>query len=340
MAVLASNVPTLIDIVQGLAPDGSQLHVAEVLKQTNPILEDMTWMEGNLLTGHKDSVRTSLPEGSWRSLNAGVPITKGSTTPIEETCALLEDYSQVDAEIAKISGNVEAYRLKEGRAHIQGNSHKMARTLMYGNTAAGDGFTGFGNRFNNMNAANDQKAGQILDCGGTGTKLRSIYLIGWSHDTVTGIYPKNTVGGLQHEDVTTPGAGTDSMVLRDGAGNPYQGYMDHWVWRCGLMVKDYRYVVRAANIDVDALVKNKATGADIEDIMTQMVEMIEGLEGVRAAFYAPRELTSMLRRQMNNTKGTFLSWDEAGGKKVMNFGEVPVRRTDALKVNESRVISA
>ena len=338
MAALASNVPTLIDIVQGLAPDGSQLHIAEVLKQTNPILEDMTWMEGNLVTGHKDSVRTSLPEGSWRSLNAGVPITKSGTTPIEETCALLEDYSQVDAEIAKLSGNVEGHRLKEGRAHIQGNSNKMARTLLYGNTAAGDRFTGFGNRYNSLNTSTDQKAKQILDCGGSGTKLRSIYLIGWSHDTVTGIYPKHTVGGLQHEDVTTPGAGTDTMVLRDAAGNPYQGYMDHWVWRCGLMVKDWRYVVRAANIDVDTLVKTKATGADIEDIMTQMVEMIESLEGVRAAFYVPRELSSMLRRQMNTTKGTFLSWDQAGGKKVMNFGEVPVRRTDALFVNESRVV--
>ena len=339
MAVLASNVPTLIDVVNQLAPDGSQLEIAEVLKQTNPILEDMTWMEGNLVTGHKDSVRTSLPEGSWRSLNAGVPITKSGTTPIEETCAVLEDYSQVDAEIAKLSGNVDGYRLKEGRAHIQGNGNKMARTLMYGNTAAGDGFTGFANRFNTLNAANDQKAGQILDCAGTGTKLRSIYLIGWSHDTVTGIYPKGTIGGLPHEDVTTPGAGTDTMVLRDGAGDPYQGYMDHWIWRTGLMVKDWRYVVRAANIDIDTLDKNKATGADIEDIMTQMVEMIESLEGVRAAFYVPRELSAMLRRQMNNTKGTFLSWDEAGGKKVMNFGEVPVRRTDALKVNESRVVA-
>lgn len=340
MSVLATGVPTLIDIVKELAPDGSQLDTAEVLKQTNPVLEDMTWMEGNLVTGHRDSVRTALPDPSFRALNEGVPVTKGGSTPVEETCALLEDYSQVDAELANLSGNVDAYRLKQGRPHQQGMSHKMARTLFYGNAASDPkGFTGFGPRYNTLDPAKSATAAQVIDAGGSGAKLRSVYLIGWSHETVTGIYPKNTIGGLQHEDVTTPGAGVDTMVLRDANGNPYQGYMDHWVWRCGLLVKDWRFIVRIANIDLDTLTKNKASGADLEDLLVQATETIESLDGVRAAFYAPRAVSSMLRRQMNTSKSAFLSWDDAGGKKVLNFSEVPVRRADALNVNESRVIA-
>lgn len=335
MSVLASGVPTLIDIVSELAPDGSQLEVAEVLRKVNPILDDMVWVEGNTLTGHKDSVRTALPTPSFRAINSGVPVTKGASTPIEETAALLEDYSQVDAELANLAGDIGAYRVKQGRPHMQGMSQTQATTLFYGNIAANPrAYTGFGPRFNSLSGPT---GGQVIDAGGTGTNLRSVYLIGWSTDTVFGIYPKGTVAGLQHEDVTQAGAGTDTMTLTDPDGKLYQGYRDHWIWRCGLMVKDWRYVVRIANIDLDTLTPDKSTGADLEDLMVIATETMQSLEGVRPAFYMPRDVSTALRRQLNTSKSAFMSWNEAGGKQIMNFSEIPTRRTDALNVDEARV---
>lgn len=342
MATIGSGVATLTDILAELAPDGSQLDTAEVLKQVNPVLEDMTWMEGNLLTGHKDSVRTALPTPSFRAINEGVPVTKGAVTQIEETCAMLEDFSQVDRELAILSGNIEAYRLKQARPHQQGMSHKMAETLFYGNAQAGDpkSFTGFAPRFNSLSGPT---AGQIIDAGGTGSGLRSVYLVGWSDETVTGIYPKNTIGGLQHEDATNAsGSGSGSIpgaaTLLDANGNLFMGYRDHWTWRCGLMVKDYRFVVRIANIDIDLLTKDKSTGADLQDLLVLATETIETLQGVRAAFYAPRAISAFLRRQLLQDKNAFMSWSEMGGQRVMTFGEVPVRRTDALNVEETEVV--
>lgn len=118
MAVQASGVATLLDVLSTMAPDGKQMDIGEVLTQQNEMLDDMTWREGNTITGHRDAVRTSLPTPSFRAINEGVPVTKSGSTPIEETAALLEDFSRVDRELAILSGDVNAYRLREARPHI------------------------------------------------------------------------------------------------------------------------------------------------------------------------------------------------------------------------------
>lgn len=343
MAVQGSGVTTLIDVLTELAPDGKQLDIAEVLTQKNAILEDMHWEEGNLATGHKDGMRTVLPNPSFRALNAGVPVTKAGSTPVEETCALLEDFSQVDRELAIMSGNVDAYRLKQARPHVEGMSNKQAQTLFYGNAAVNPlEYTGFAARFNTGDEATDNAATQVIDAGGTGSDLRSIWLVGWGPDSVFGIYPKNTRGGLDHEDATNAsGEGAHGFPaaarLLDENGNSYMGYADHWIWRCGLFIKDWRYVVRIANIDLSAITLDKSSGPNLEDLMIQAEERLESTSGVRPVFYLPRELNTYMRRQINAEKAANTSWEEVGGKRLMMFGDTPIRRTDALNVSEAQV---
>lgn len=340
MAVQASGVATLMDLLSEMDPGGKLLDTAEVLTKHSEVLEDMTWLEGNTTTGHKDSVRLSKPTPSFRAINEGVPVTKGASTQIEETAALLEDFSQVDKELAVLSGNIAGYRLKQAQPHQEGMVDKMAQTLFYGNAGTNPKeFTGFAPRFNAKSSTSGAQGGQILDAGGTGSDLRSIWLIGWSERTVTGIYPKNTMAGLQHEDVTARGEAGD--VLQDANGNNYIGYRDHWLWRCGLMVKDWRYVVRIANIDVSTLVKTAASGADIQDLMIQALELIEDTNGVKPAFYVPRSIRSMFRRQIQNKANLNLAWGDQrsiSGQRVLTFDEVPVRRTDVLNTAEAQVV--
>ena len=344
MAVLGSGVDTLVDVLKQLAPDGSQLDTAEVLTEHTEILQDMTWMEGNLVTGHRDSVRTMLPEPSFRAINEGVPVTKGATTPIEETTALLEDFSQCDRELAILSGNVERYRLKQAKPHMIGFAHKMARQVFYGNVASDPkSFNGLAPRYNSGDPSVSSTAANVLDAGGSGSALRSIWLVGWSEDTITGLFPKGTKGGLGHEDATSAADGTSpdgfakGQALQDANGNLYMGYRDHWLWRCGMMVKDWRYAVRIANIDPTELTIDGATGPNLQNLMIQATELIEGTEGVRCAFYMPRLLRSYLRQQLVEKKNAFLSLSEQGGNSTLSFDEIPIRRTDALNVNEAEV---
>ena len=58
--------------------------IIELLSQTNEILDDMMVVEGNLPTGHKTTVRTGLPQATWRLLNQGVPNAKSTTAQILE----------------------------------------------------------------------------------------------------------------------------------------------------------------------------------------------------------------------------------------------------------------
>lgn len=344
MAVQGSGVVTLMDVLTELDPSGKQLDIAEVLTQQNEVLKDMHWEEGNAATGHKDAMRTSLPEPSFRALNAGVPLTKAGSTTVEETCSLLEDFSQVDRELAIMSGDIKRYRLRQASPHITGMGHKQARTLFYGNAHTNPlEYTGFANRLNGTSTTTNQANANVIDAGGSGSDLRSIWVIGWGPDSVFGIYPKNTKGGLLHEDATNAaGSGGDGLppaaTLADANGNLYMGYRDHWVWRCGLFVKDWRYVVRVANIDPTALTLNMASGPNLQDLLVQATEQMESLTGVRAVIYTPRSLQTYFRRQLLHNKNTMLSWSEIGGEKVMDFGGVPIRRTDVLETAETEVV--
>jgi hypothetical protein len=51
MAGLSSYALTLVDWAKRLDPDGKTSAIAELLGQSNEILMDMLWTEGNLPTG-------------------------------------------------------------------------------------------------------------------------------------------------------------------------------------------------------------------------------------------------------------------------------------------------
>lgn len=342
MAVIGIAVPTLVDVVGQMAPDGGQLDIAETLNKTNPILMHMPFYEGNLPTGHRYSNRTSLPTPTWRAINEGVPLTKSTSAAVDESCGMLEDFSQCDRKIAMLSGDVNTFRVKEGRPHVEGMSQTMASTVVYGNANANPkGFTGFMPRFNSLSTG-VQKT-QVIDAGGSGSNLRSILLVGWGEGKVYGIYPKGTIGGIQHEDATSP-SGTQipgtpaAMALMDASGNQYMGYKDHWEWNCGMCVEDYRYVVRIANIDPAALTVDHAAGAYLQDLMIEALETIQDVEGVKPVFYMPRLIRAWARRQLNDTKNAYLSMEESAGRKVLAFDQVEVSRLDAMNVAEARVV--
>jgi hypothetical protein len=341
MAVLGNSVATLVDVAKRLDPDGKIARIAELLNQDNEVLDDIVWTEGNLPTGDRTTVRTGLPGVSFRALNEGVPRSKSDVSQFDEGAAMLEGFSEVDRKEAILSGDVAAFRLSEASAFMEAMNQAFTTNLFYGNAASSPkAFTGFAPRFNAI-SGNTTTGNQIIDAGGTGTDNYSVYLIVWDPMKVRCIYPKGTKAGLFHEDASDVTDGGDGFprgtVLYDASGNPYMGYRDHFEWNCGLSIKDYRYVVRIANIDRSDLSASMATGGNLQDLLVQAEERVQNLNG-RAAFYAPRAITTMLRRQLLNAKNGFLSLDEVGGRKVTSFNGIPFRRVDALNVNEARVV--
>lgn len=331
MATLNTTNPTLADVANRLGPDGKiDPQIVEMLNETNEVLDDMTFIEANGFTEHKTTIRSGLPTGTWRKLNYGVQPEKSRTVPVKDSMGMLETYAEVDKALADLNGNSASWRLSEDRTFVEGLNQTMAQTLFYGDSSLDpEKFMGLAPRYNSLSAENGVN---IVDGGGTGSDNASIWLIVWGPNTCHGIYPKGSSAGLDARDL-----GEDTLL--DAAGGRYQGYRTHYKWDNGLTLRDWRYVVRIANVDVSDLTKNASAGADLIDLMAQAIELIPNLGMGRPAFYMPRKLRSFLRRQIaNKVAGSTLTMEEVGGKKVVAYDGVPVRRTDALLLTEARVV--
>jgi len=330
MATLAANNPTLIDVSKRLDPGGKIDTIVELLAQSNEVLTDMSWVEGNLPTGHKTSVRTGLPTPTWRKLYGGVQPSKSTTAQITDSCGMLEAYAEVDKALADLNGNSAAFRLSEDAAHIEAMAQEHASTLFYGNEGSEpEAFTGLAPRYNSLSAQNTDN---IIDAfSGSGGDLTSIWLCVWGPQTGFGIYPKGSQGGLQMSD-----KGQVTIENVDGSGGRMEGYRTHYRWDAGLVVRDWRYFVRIANIDISEL----GTIANTKNLINWMVQATERVPSFgkgRAAFYMNRTLREKLRLGILERVSSNLSWETVSGKRVMTFDDIPVRRTDALINTETRV---
>lgn len=333
MPTLATQNPTLADVAKRLDPNGQIDQIVEILNETNPILEDATFIEGNLPTGHRTSIRTGLPVPTWRKLYGGVQPTKSTTAQVTDNTGMLEAYAEVDKALADLNGNTAAFRISEDRAHIEGMNQEMAGTLFYGNEGVEPAaFTGFAPRFNSLTANNGDN---IVDGGAsTGSDNTSIWLVVWGPNTVHCIYPKGSKAGLA---ITDKGQVTIENV--DGNGGRMEAYRTHYRWDSGLTVRDWRYVVRIPNIKASDLVGANAADAQkrLITLMVQASERIPQLGMGRPAFYVNRQIRTALRLGILEKIAANLTWDTVEGKRVLTFDDIPVRTCDALLNTEDIV---
>lgn len=332
MATLGVTVLNLSDWAKRLDPDGKTPAIVELLSQSNEILADAMFKEGNLPTGERVTVRTTLPTTTWRLLNKGVPSSKSTTDQVDEGLGMLEAWSEVDKDLAELNGNVNAFRLSEASAFVEAMNQEVAQTLFFGNKNANpEEFNGLATRYNDLSAVNGQN---ILSGGGSGSDNSSVWLVVWGQNTVYKIFPKGSKAGLIHEDL---GLGVIENVAGIG-GERMMGYRDHWQWKCGLVVKDWRYVVRLANIDISDLVA-KSSAADLIELMIKAIHRIPFLRAGRPAFYMNRTVFQMLdiQRRDDVISGGGLIYRDVDGQMTATFRGIPVRTVDQLTETEAEV---
>lgn len=339
MATLSTQALTLADWAKRIDPEGRVPVVAELLSQSNEILEDCMFMEGNLPTGHRVVIRTGLPTVYWRALNMGIPTSKSTTAQVDEACGMLEAYSEVDKDLAELNGNTAQFRLSEDTAFLEAMNQTQAQTLFYGNPGTDPKqFLGLATRYSSLSAANGQN---ILSAGGSGTDNTSIYLVVWGDNTVFCPFPKGSKAGLVHEDL---GLNT----VWDSTGARYQAYRTHYQWKNGLVVKDWRYVVRICNIDVSDLIGQTGTQAAsaataIIKLMARAMYRIPNLAMGKAAFYMNRTVHSGLALAAMDKSQYVLKIEEGlsqfgTASNYLSFLGIPLRRVDSL-LNTEAVVS-
>lgn len=343
MTTLSTSNLTLADWAKRTDPDGRIPIIAELLSQSNEILEDCVFKEGNLPTGERVVVRTGLPAVYWRALNQGIPSSKSTTAQVDEAAGILEARSEVDKDLAMLNGNTAQFRLSEDTAFLEAMNQTQATTLFYGNPATDPKtFLGLAPRYSDIGVGSPQNAQNILSAGGSdATSNTSIYLVVWGDQTVYCHFPKGSKAGLIHEDL-----GEQTVYNSDGT--RLQAYATRYQWKNGLVVKDWRYVVRICNIDVDDLVAQSGTQAasaatNIIKLMARSLYRIPNMSMGRAAFYMNRTVHSGLSIAALDKSQYVLKINEGLSQFGMpyswlSFLGVPLRRVDAI-VNTEAVVA-
>lgn len=282
---------TLLDIAKSMDPKGNTADVVELLAQTNEILLDMPFMESNLPTGHRSAVRTGIPVAIWRQMYQGVPASKSARAQVEDAIGMLETRAELDKDVALLNGNSASFRLSEAQAFLEAMNQNMAATLFYGDQVINpERFTGLAPRFSTISGATNGQ--NVISAAGAGVDNTSVWLVVWGKNTVTGIYPKGSVAGLVHQDL-------GEIDAFDANNNRFRAFADHWQWKCGLVVRDWRYVVRVCNIDVSDLVGQAATqlptaATAIIKLMIRAMARIPYMGMGTPVFYATRTVKEML----------------------------------------------
>jgi hypothetical protein len=334
--ILPGEMPNLVDVTKRMDPDGTIADIAEILQQYNPILEDIPLVEGNLPTGHRTTVRADVPEPTWRKLNYGVRPTKSRTTQIDETIGMLEDYGEVDKDLAMLNGNTAAFRLSEDVGHLEGMSNDMAATVFYGDTSVNpERFLGLSPRYDVIGTpsskppaeVNSEYLKHVIDAGGTSSgNLTSLWYVVWGSTSVHGIYPQGSQAGLLAEDL-------GEQTLLDENGGRFQGFRTHYQWKMGLCVRDWRYVVRIANIDLGQM----EDGAAQKSLYHAMIKAryTTPLNNMgRGVFYASPAIHAMLDIAAVEKENAALGYTEVFGKEVLSFRGVAIRPCSAILETE------
>jgi len=334
MAVHAvGGVYTLLDLLRVMDPSNGQLlFVAETLARKNPIVREVPILEANQALTHIGSRQSSLPTVQKRAINDGVPKSAHKEIPVTAPMSLFETMSQVDEEILRLAGaNAAGIRQRKDAAFVEAMAQALADEIFFGSIADDVlGFNGLTTMFNSSTTYPNGDSSwyyNVLKAGGAGG-CTSVWIIEWGPEKAHLIYPKNTMGGIEINDLGK------QLVTGITASTEYVAYVTQFKWRCGLFVADERCVQRLANIERTG-VANIWSDDDMIQLMNQLPDMGEN---PNTRIYCNRQIrTQMDIRLKDKNNVNYTATPDGFGVPVMRFRGVPVQICDALNTAESDV---
>lgn len=308
---------TLVEVAKRKDPNGEMSAIVEALNQENAIVQDAVWREANDTFSNKTVRRSALPSGSWRKLNSGVAFEASTTVEMVDVIGLLETWAQNDIETINAFPNPMQARNDEAMAFVEGLGQTMASTMVYGNAATTpEKFTGLAPRMPDIAATTN-----VINEGGTGSDLTSIYVVDWGPTSAYMVYPKNSMAGLEHKD-------KGIETVRDSSGNMYEAYVDKFSWKAGLVVKNAKSIARVANIE-----SGSSNSFDEDNLITLMNRMTKGPG--RRIYVNQNVMTQMEIRAKDKTNIHYSTVEGIAPGPVTFFKGVPVRLVEQIIQTEA-----
>ena len=321
--------------------------IVEVLDETNEWLEDAIWLEANQAMSHITTQRTSRPTGTWRRLNQGVSPEASSTNQITEGIGMLEAYSRVDVMLAKLSGNINAFRSGEDRAFVAGLGDELSKVMFTDETGSATIALPYGTvdntpeRFNGLPARLDNAGLFNVHPQGSAQALTndtSIYVVQWGPDKVHMTYPKGSpTMGVVHENL-----GEQTIDVTTSAGTPslMQAYVSHFKLNAGLVVRDDRCIRRIPGFKTSMV---KGVTYSFHDTTHpghhKLIEVLNALpyKGAGARILANNTIKTQMDILAVDKGNVMYNIENWSGRPITTFKGVPVRRVDAIKNAENRL---
>lgn len=325
MATLNANKQlTLASLAKRRDPSGNLATIAEVLDEDNEILQDCPWAEANGATYHKIVRRSYLPTGTWRKINETVAVEASQVVEVLEAIGMLESFSEADKALVDMSPNPAQFRSDEAVAFIEGMGQSLVSKMIYGNQkTTPEEISGLTSRMGSLATTTN-----VLNAGGSGSDLTSIYVVQWGLRQAHMVYPKgHPFMGIEHEDL-----GVETKT--DSSGNLIRVYRDHFTCKGGMAVHDNECIGRIANIE--------STGAsnifDEDDLITLLNRMKNG--GRNAMIYVNDTIKTQMEialKDKNNVNYTADAGEGLAGERVLRFRGNPVRLVDQITITESAI---
>ncbi|GHV91617.1 hypothetical protein AGMMS50268_21200 [Spirochaetia bacterium] len=295
-------------------------HIIEIMRMTNQMLVDVPAKQANNGTINVTTQRVTKEAGEHRIYNRGVGKSATQTKVIHDRIAVLSTYSDVDKDMADHSGNVAETRRSEAISIIKGMGLTQARTLIYGDSHREEEFAGLFERRNSL-ALPD-----VINAGGTGSALTSIYMVAIGPDLFHLIYPQGAANvGVKQSD-------RGELDVKD-SNNPnkeYPVYREYFEAQYGLTIRDPGAVKRICNIPATI------TGEALVDIILDTRRrMPEG--AATYALYANLDVLIKLDKTARDKGNVTYTAADPWGKEVTMVRDLRCRQMDVILSTEEAV---
>jgi hypothetical protein len=318
MAILNMNDQmTALEIVRRAnAPE--PFNIIEILQMTNEFLIDIPMIEANNGVVNVTLQRTIKPMGEHRIYNRGVGKGATQTKVVQDRIASLGVYSEADAEMIDNSGNKQQALMSEATGIIKGVGIKQAQTIVYGDPAKSDEFAGLMSRC-------DKIGKFVLDAGGTGNGLTSIYLVAAGRDLFHLIYPK----GSSNCAVERKDKGIETVEDEDG--KEYEAYRSYFTAKYGVALRSPDALVRIANIPANI------SGDDLLDIIIEgRYKLPQGASTY--CMYSNIGPLIKLDKAARDKGNVVYTKDDPWGRPITHVRDLRCRRMDVILSTEEQVV--
>lgn len=345
MAGVGQTYLQLIDAMKAghIGGDNTPYEVVEALHTINPVMRDANVLTANMGTKHRSVIRTGLPSVSWGALYEGTAQSKSTTTQVDDTTGFMEGLSGVDTRLLKLAGdNAGKIRMAEANPFFESMAQEFESSFFYSDVGLSPRkFHGLAARYNTLSGA--PIAANVVAGGGVGSDNTSIWFVTYGDQATSIITPQNIAAGVTREDKG------EQRVL-DDAGNPYYVKEELFTQHAGVVVKDWRYNARIANIDVSDVIAGTTA---LNPLMRKAYYKLQGrraysldngagmIGATRTVIYMNRTMMEALDAESTNggSSDNFirLSKMEIQGEEVNTWRGIPIRETDNLLNTESLV---